>query len=417
MCLGVKRHACSQPELALQTAMIYLDSNATTQVHPEVLEAMLPFLTGQWHNPSSGYRAGKVVRKALDEARAQVAALINADPEEIVITGSGTESNNSVLSFLASEGLKAGKKRIITSAIEHSAVLRYCEALAEEGGFEVEKIGVDSGGRLDLEAFRASLEKGGCALGSIMWANNETGVIQPIAEAAAIAREHGVPFHSDAIQAVGKTPVDVREVPVDFLSISGHKFHAPKGVGALYIRGGMRFEPMLRGGGQEGGRRSGTENVASIVGLGKAAEIMKKRLDADGHAGVRELRDHFEKRITSELEGVAVNGDRDHRAANTSHISIDGCEAAGMLILLDDYGVQCSAGSACMTGKQKPSHVQTAMGIPAARAKASLRISFSIFTTREECDAAVEAVKKAAGKLRSVQGGSGVGPVQVYTGG
>ncbi len=396
--------------------MIYLDSNATTQIHPEVVDAMLPFLTEHWYNPSSGYRAAKVVRQALDLAHEQVAALIGAKPEEIVFTGCGTESNNAVLGFLAS---RAGeKRRILTSAIEHSAILRYSESLAETDGFSVEKIGVGADGRLDLEAYASALSQeaeGGCAMASLMWANNETGVIQPMAEACDLARAAGVPFHTDAIQAVGKTPVNVRDMAVDYLSISGHKFHAPKGVGALYVRGGMPFAPLLRGGGQEGGRRSGTENVASIVAMGKAAELMQARLEADGHAGVKELRDHFENRLLSELEGVRVNGSLAHRTVNTSHLSFDSCEAAGLLILLDEYGVQCSAGSACMTGKQQPSHVQTAMGIPAAQAKSSLRISFSIFTTRQECDTAVEAVKKAVNKLRSVQGGPGVGPVQVFT--
>ena len=393
--------------------MIYLDSNATTQIHPEVVDAMLPFLTEHWYNPSSGYRAARVVRQALDLAHEQVAALIGSKPEEIVFTGCGTESNNAVLGFLAT---RAGKNRkILTSEIEHSAILRYSESLTQTDGFSVQKTGVCADGRLDVEAYATALAEGGCAMASLMWANNETGVIQPMAEACALAHEAGVPFHTDAIQAVGKTPVNVRDVAVDYLSISGHKFHAPKGVGALYIREGMSFSPLLRGGGQEGGRRSGTENVASIVGMGKAAELMQARLDADGHAGVKALRDHFEKRLLSELEGVRVNGSLVHRTVNTSHLSFESCEAAGLLILLDEYGVQCSAGSACMTGKQQPSHVQTAMGIPAAQAKSSLRISFSIFTTQDECDTAVEAVKKAVQKLRSVQGGSGVGPVQVFT--
>ena len=393
--------------------MIYLDSNATTQVHPEVLEAMMPFLTDHWHNPSSGYRAAKLVRQALEQAHEQVADLIHAKPEEIVFTGCGTESNNAALSFLASQA--GGRKKIVTSGIEHSAILRYAEHLSDKYGMSVEKVTVDTDGRLSLEHFGRALAADDVAMASVMWANNETGVIQPIAEACQLSRDAGVPFHTDAIQAVGKTVVNVREVPVDYLSISGHKFHAPKGVGALYIREGLRFEPMLYGGGQEGGRRSGTENVAGIVGLGKAAELMKQRLDADGHAGVASLRDYFENSLLSELDGVRVNGSLEHRTANTSHLSFEGCEAAGLLILLDEYGVQCSAGSACMTGKQQPSHVQTAMGIPASEAKSSLRISFSIFSTREDTMAAVEAVKKAVGKLRSVQGGPGVGPVQIFT--
>ena len=377
----------------------------------------MPFLTDHWHNPSSGYRAAKFVRQALEQAHQQVADLIHAKPEEIVFTGCGTESNNAVLAFLASLASQAGQRqKILTSQIEHSAILRYAEHLAETHDMSVEKVGVSADGRLLLDAFAQALAGGDVSMASVMWANNETGVIQPIAEACQLARDAGVAFHTDAIQAVGKTQVDIRKIPVDYLSISGHKLHAPKGVGALYIREGLRFEPLLRGGGQEAGRRSGTENVAGIVGLGKAAELMKLRLDADCHAGVASLRDHLEKRVLSEVDGVTVNGSIEHRTANTSHLSFGHCEAAGLLILLDEYGVQCSAGSACMTGKQQPSHVQTAMGLTAAQAKSSLRISLSIFTTRDEIDAAVEAIKKAVAKLRSVQGGPGVGPVQIFSG-
>lgn len=373
----------------------------------------MPYLTDHWYNPSSGYRAAKVVRNALDQAHAQLAALIGAEPEEIVFAGCGTEANNTVLAYLGSQ---AGKhQKIVTSEIEHSAILRYSESLADTCGLSVEKIGVQGDGRLCLDAYSAALSSADCAMVSLMWANNETGVIQPMSEACELAREAGVPFHTDAIQALGKTPLDVRDVPVDFLSMSGHKFHAPKGVGALYIRKGIAFEPLLRGGGQEAGRRSGTENVASIVGMGKAAELMKIRLDADQHAGLAALRNHFEARLLAELDGVRINGSLEYRTVNTSHLSFESCEAAGLLILLDEYGVQCSAGSACMTGKQQPSHVQTAMGISPAQAKSSLRLSFSIFTTQYECDAAVEAVKKAVKKLRGVQGGPGVGPVQVFT--
>lgn len=392
--------------------MIYLDSNATTQVHPEAVEAMLPYLTDQCYNPSSGYHAGKKVKDAVERAREQVASLIGADAREIYFTGCGTEANNAVLYSLA--GMCGENRTIVTSEIEHSAILRVCEHLTERG-FKIVKIGVDSGGRLDLAAWEKAVSSEGAAFATLMWANNETGIIQPIAEALALAKAAKVPFHTDAIQAVGKTPVDVREVPVDFLSISGHKFHAPKGIGALYVRSGVRFEPMLRGGGQESGFRSGTENVASIVGMGKAAEIMQTKLDSDGHAGVVELRNYLEKIIKESLDGVQVNGDVEYRAANTAHLAFEHCEAAGLLILLDEYGVACSAGSACMTGKQQPSHVQKAMGFSNERANSSLRISLSIFTTKEEVEEAAQQIIKAVKKLRSVQGGGNVGPVAIYT--
>ncbi|MEZ7957779.1 MAG: cysteine desulfurase family protein [Rubritalea sp.] len=393
--------------------MIYLDSNATTQVHPEVLETMLPYLTDQCYNPSSGYRAGRQVKQAVETAREQVASLIGADAREIYFTGCGTESNNAVLYSLS--GMCGGNRRIVTSEIEHSAILRVCEHLAEQG-FIIDKVGVDAGGRLDLAAWEEAVSQDGVAFATIMWANNETGIIQPIEEACAIAKAAKVPFHTDAIQAVGKTPVNVREVPVDFLSISGHKFHAPKGVGALYIRSGLRFNPMFRGGGQEHGVRSGTENVASIAGMGKAAEIMRNKLDADGHAGIANLRNRLESILLENLAGVQINGAVDHRIANTLHMAFEHCEASGLLILLDEYGVACSAGSACMTGKQQPSHVQKSMGFSKERANSSLRISLSIFTTEEEIEQAAKHIIKAVNKLRSVQGGGNVGPVVIYTG-
>ena len=393
--------------------MIYLDSNATTRVHPEVLEAMLPYLTDQCYNPSSGYRAGKQVKRAIEAAREQMASLIGADPREVYFTGCGTEANNAVLYSLS--GMCGENRRIVTSEIEHSAILRVCEHLAEQG-FIIDKVGVDAGGRLDLAAWEEAVTQDGVAFATVMWANNETGIIQPIEEACAITKAAKVPFHTDAIQAVGKTPVNVRDVPVDFLSISGHKFNAPKGVGALYVRSGLRFTPMFRGGGQESGFRSGTENVASIIGMGKAAEIMGERLAADCHAGIGELRDHLESILLGNLDGVEVNGDVKYRTANTLHLAFEGCEASGLLILLDEYGVACSAGSACMTGKQQPSHVQKAMGFSSERANSSLRISLSIFTTKEEVEEAAQHIIKAVNKLRAVQGGGSVGPVVIYTG-
>lgn len=388
--------------------MIYLDNNATTPVHPEVLEAMLPFLKDHYHNPSSGYRAAKPVKEALQTAREQVAALINAHPEEIIFTSCGTESNNTALKSLA-RLIGRKKSRVVTSAIEHSAVLRPIEAMAAVG-FETRTIGVHEDGRFLLEELASHLDSDIPTFASLMWSNNETGVTQPMAEACALLKEKGAVLHSDAIQAVGKVPVDVREVPVDMLSISGHKLYAPKGVGALYLRQGFRLEPLLRGGGQEGSHRSGTENVPYIVALGRAAELA---LNSD-QSGIEALRNHLEARLTSEIEGVHLNGSREHRASNICHVSFDHCEGAGLLILLDEAGVQLSTGSACMTGKQQPSHVQKAMGFSDERAKSSLRISLSRFTTREEIDSAAEAIAKAVKKLRAIQSPL-TGPVQVYS--
>lgn len=392
--------------------MIYLDANATTPILPEVLDAMLPWLREGFHNPNASYRGAKEARKAIEQARERVAALIGAEPDEIVFTGGGTESTNAALKWLARlVGRKSGK--VITSAIEHSAVLKPVETFADVG-YPVTKVGVDAGGRLLLDEFRSACQaaKEGGGFASIMWANNETGVIQPLEEACAIARENGLAFHTDAIQAVGKIPVNVRELPVDFLSLSAHKFHGPKGVGALYIRSGARFEPLLRGGGQEQDRRSGTENTAGIVGLGKAAELAAARLAAWQTPAA--IRDAFEAKVVETITGTTINGDLLHRLPGTSHLSFTGCEAAGLLILLDDLGVACSAGSACMTGKQQPSHVQKAMGFSDAKAKSSLRFGFSALNTMEDAMAAAAALAKAVEKLRRVQGGN-TGPVVVYS--
>lgn len=381
--------------------MIYLDANATTPLPPEVLEEMLPWLREGFSNPSGSYASAKLARKAIDRARGQVAALIGAEDSEIVFTGGGTESVNTALHSLDQ---LTGSGAAVVSAIEHSAVLRYAEKLSRGAA----KIPVTSGGRLDLDAFHSVL--GGAAFVSVMIANNETGVIQPIREAVEFARERRLPFHTDAIQAAGKIPLNVRELGVDLLSLSAHKFHGPKGVGALFIREGLRFKPFLEGGGQESGRRSGTENTAAIVGMGAAAEWTMKT----SSASLAAMRDTFESKVLSLVTGVTINGDKDHRLANTTHLSFENCDAAGLLILLDESGVACAAGSACMTGKQKPSHVQLAMGIPEARAKSSLRISFSKLNTMEEALIAADALGRAVEKLRRVQG-SGVGPVSVYS--
>jgi cysteine desulfurase len=380
--------------------VIYLDANATTPLLPEVLEAMLPWLRDHHSNPSSSYASAKLARKAIENAREQVAALIGAEVEEIVFTGGGTESVNTALHSLDQ---LAGAGRAVVSAIEHSAVLRTVDELSRE----VLRVPVNSGGRLELAAFEVALD--GAAWVSVMVANNETGVIQPLREAAEMARARGIAFHTDAVQAAGKVDLDVRELGVDLLSLSAHKFHGPKGVGALYVRQGLRFEPLIYGGGQESGRRSGTENTAGIVGMGAAAAAF----DRAKQEWVCGLRDAFESRILAEVSGVTVNGDLSHRLPNTTHLSFDQCDAAGLLILLDDAGIACSAGSACMTGKQQPSHVQLAMGIPVERAKSSLRLSFSKLNTLAEAMDAADAVRKAVEKLRRVQG-AGVGPVVLY---
>lgn len=384
--------------------MIYLDANATTPLLPEVLEAMLPWLCEGFANPSGSYAAAKQARKALEQARAEVAELLGAEPDEIVFTGGGTESVNTALRSL--DGL-AGPGTALVSAIEHNAVLRCVENLARE----TRMVPVDIGGRLDLAAFATALD--GAAFVSIMAANNETGVIQPLREAVELAHERGLPVHSDAIQAAGKIPLRVSESGVDLLSLSAHKFHGPKGVGMLYVRRGLAFEPLLRGGGQEAGRRGGTENTAGIVGMGAAARWARQHLQQAAAGLASSPRDAFEAKVLAETSGVTVNGDVTHRLPNTSHLSFDQCPAAGLLILLDEAGVACSAGSACLTGKPHPSHVQLAMGIPEARAKTSLRISFSMLNTMPEALAAAELVKQAVAKLRRVQG-PGVGPVAVY---
>jgi len=385
--------------------MIDLDANATTAMLPEVVAAMMPWLSGHHANPSASYREGKLARRAIDDARAQVAELISAAPEEIIFTGSGTESVNTALHSLDQ---LTGEGAAVVSAIEHSAVLKYVARFARP----VSHVNVDSTGRIDLGAFKAATESASFA--SVMMANNETGVLQPIDKLLDISREKGLPFHTDAIQAVGKIRVSVKDIPVDMLSMSAHKFHGMKGIGALYVRSGLDFSPLLSGGGQEAGRRSGTENTAAIVAMGKAAELTKQALDSGLSSKLAGIRDAFEAHLLSELQGCVRNGDEKLRLPNTSHLSFDGCDAAGMLILLDQAGVACSAGSACMTGKREPSHVQLAMGISAARAKTSLRFGFSRENTLEEARQAADLVIKSANKLRSVQGG-GVGPVAIYS--
>ena len=387
--------------------MIDFDANATTALLPEVLEAMMPWWTGEGYaNPSGSYRAAKRARQAIEEAREQVAALIGASPAEIVFTSGGTESIHAALGSL---DRLCGPGPAVVSAIEHSAVLRGAEALQRP----CHPLAVTPHGC--LPPADPALLPADAAFLSLMLANNETGVVQPLAEWAALAHSRGLPVHTDAVQAAGKIPLDVSQLGVDLLSLSAHKFHGPKGVGILWIRSGLDFSPSQHGGGQENGRRSGTENTAGIVGMGRAAELARAHLATDGPARLAALRDRFEQTLLSRLDGVTVNGSGPApRLPNTSHLSFEGCDAAGLLILLDEAGIACSAGSACMSGKQKPSHVQLAMGIPPERARSSLRFSISRRTEATEVDAAAEKLIRAVTKLRRIQS-PGVGPVVVYS--
>ncbi|MCB1079263.1 MAG: cysteine desulfurase, partial [Verrucomicrobiae bacterium] len=360
-------------------------------------------------NPSAGYRFGKAARRAVEEARAKVAALIDADPEEVVFTSCGTESNNTAL--MSALRTWPERRRIVTSTTEHSAIENPC-AFFESTGYDLRRNPVDSQGRLNLEALRTMLVPGETSILSLIWANNETGMLFPIAEAAELAREAGVLFHSDAVQAVGKHPVSVRDAGIAMLSLSGHKVHAPKGVGALFVSRHVRFAPLLMGGGQEKDRRSGTENVASIVGLGEAAEVMREELANGLTTRLGQLRDQFEAGVIAAIEGAEINGDPTDgaRIANTTNLYFPGVDGEGLLILLDEAGVCCSPGSACGSGSVKPSRVIKAMGHSTERARSSVRFSFSMFNTEAEVESAVEAIASAVGKLRVVmpKGGSRV---------
>ena len=380
--------------------MIYFDNNATTQVDPEVLQQMLPFLQDQYGNPSSAYSFGKRAAKAVNTAREQVAALLRCEPSEIVFTSCGTESNNSAIQSALL--IDRDRKHLVTSRVEHSAVVKHAEALARRG-YEVTWLDVDSDGLIDLGELEQAI-RDDTAIVSLMWANNETGVLFPIEEAAEICRSKGTVFHTDAVQAVGKIDIDLSRLPINFLSLSGHKLHAPKGVGALYINRKTRFNPYIIGGGQENKKRGGTENTASIVGLGKAAEIASAALE-DENTRVKALRDRFEQGILGAVPSVQVNGHRSCRLPNTSSLAIEGVDSEGMLMLLDQKGLCCSAGSACTAGSLEPSHVLRAMGYSTDRARGSLRFSFGRFNSEPEIDQALRIIPNAVEKLRSMNRG------------
>jgi cysteine desulfurase len=377
--------------------IIYLDNNATTRVDPAVVEEMLPYLTEFYGNPSSGYRFAQVVNKALEKARERVAALLGCEPGEIVFTSCGTESTNAAINSALL--MDRDRQHIVTTRVEHSATLKHCEALAKRG-HEVTWLGVDERGQIDLHELEKAIRPD-TAIVSVMWANNETGVLFPTHEIAEIVRKKHVLFHTDAVQAVGKIPLNLAESKINFLSLSGHKLHCPKGVGVLYVNRRTKFAPYLIGGGQENGKRAGTENVASIVGLGKACEVAGENLGHEKKV-VRKLRDDFETGVLTQIEGSQVNGDREHRLPNTTNLAFDGIDAEGALMLLDQHHICCSSGSACTTGSVHASHVLKAMGLPDERARASLRFSFSRFNTSEEMEKALEILPKVISKLRRV---------------
>jgi cysteine desulfurase len=379
-----------------QRKICYLDNNATTRVAPEVVEAMVPFLSELWGNPSSAYQFGRQVASHIEAARAKVADLIHADPREIVFTSCGTESNNSAIN--AALVTQPGKRHVLTTAIEHSANIKFCESL-QERGYEATFLPVEPDGSLDLHLLEKSIRPD-TAIVSVMWANNETGVIFPIEEIAAICRSKGVPFHTDAVQAPGKLKIDVAELGVDFLSLSAHKLHAPKGIGLLHVKRRSKYQPYIIGGNQEQGRRGGTENVANIVAFGRAAELAVASL-SDENTRIRALRDRLEKTILSTIPNTFRNGSRNNRLPNTSNIAFDFVEAEAILLLLDQLGICASSGSACTTGSLDPSHVLTAMGLSPTRSRGSIRFSLGIYNTAEDVDYLLEHLPCIIARLRS----------------
>ncbi len=377
---------------------IYVDNNATTQVAPEVIESMIPFLKDLWGNPSSMHTFGGQVAKYIDEARGNIASLIGANnPSEIIITSCGTESDNTAIrSALAA---KPDKHHIVTSSVEHPAVLNVVKQL-EKDGYSVTYIQVDGEGRIDLSEFERSLTPD-TAIVSMMWANNETGVIFPIEKIAEMCDERKISLHVDAVQAVGKIPIDLQNTPITYLSLSGHKLHAPKGVGALYVRKGTPFTPWLIGGHQERGRRGGTENVASIIGLGIACKLASNNLKNEAKY-LSALRDRLEKKILERIPKAYVHGDTENRLPNTTNIGFESIEGEAILLMLNEYNICASSGSACTSGSLDPSHVMVAMGIPFTRAHGSIRFSLSRYNTEEDIDVILEKLPGIIKHLRDL---------------
>lgn len=376
--------------------IVYLDNNATTRVAPEVFEEITPYFTESWGNPSSAYRFGSQIHARIEKARAQVAHLIGAEPKEIFFTSCATESDNAAIRSALEI---TGKRKIVTTAVEHSAIVKECEKLQKKG-IEVVWMPVRPDGTLDFREVEKAVDED-TAICTVMWANNETGVLFPVEEIAEFCKLKGVLFHTDAVQAVGKIPVNLKKNKIDMLSIGGHKLHAPKGIGALYIRRRTRFAPLLLGGSQESGKRAGTENVAFMVGLGRACELAAERMK-DENTRVKALRDKLENGILSAIPHARLNGHKEQRLPNTLNVAFDSVEAEAVLLLLDQQNICASSGSACTTGSLDPSHVLKAMGLTPSRARGALRLSLSVYNTESDIDKTLEALPGIIRKVRGV---------------
>jgi cysteine desulfurase len=375
---------------------VYLDNNATTRVAPEVVEAMMPFWGERYGNPSSMHSFGGAVKQDLDAARASVAALIGASPGEVVFTGGGSESDNLAIRGTV-EALAGRKRHLVTTRVEHPAVRGVFHHLQKQG-FHLTELPVDAAGALDLDQLTQAITPD-TAIVSVMWANNETGVLFPIEKIAEIVKSRGAVFHTDAVQAAGKIPIDVSRTPVDLLSLSGHKLHAPKGIGALYVRKGTKLVPLILGGHQERGKRAGTENVPAIVGMGVACQLAQRHLPEE-NARLRKLREKLEAGLLARCKDVRINGKV--RLPNTLNISFEYVEGEAILLMLDDLGISASSGSACASGSLEPSHVMRAMGVPFTAAHGSIRFSLSRYNTEEEIDYVVDHVPPIIDRLREI---------------
>ena len=376
---------------------VYFDNNATTKVAEEVLEEIEPLFCDLYGNPSSMHTFGGQIGRRIRKAREQVAALLGCEPSEIVFTGCGTESDNTAIK--GTLAALPNKRTIITTRVEHPAVLAVCRDL-ENHGYTVIELSVDKLGRLDMAELEENLDDD-TALVTIMYANNETGTVFPVEEIAELVKSKGAVFHTDAVQAVGKIPLNLSKSNIDLLSLSGHKLHAPKGVGVLYVRKGTRLSPFMLGGHQEAGRRAGTENVPGIVGLGKACELAAENLETE-NSKVKALRDKLEKTIMEKCPDCRLNGDSDNRLPNTSNISFEYIEGEAILLMLDKYGICASSGSACTSGSLEPSHVLRAMGVPFTAAHGSIRFSLSRYNTEEEVDYTIEKLPPIINQLREL---------------